>query len=68
MIEKTMVSIALGLAGDHIDLLESLVELLATREKEFSKEELEALVENVKSTDASFKQVLTAAQEQLTHL
>ena len=68
MIEKMMVSIALGLAGDHIDLLESTIELLATRKEEFSKEELAALVESVKTTDKSFKDVLSSAQAQVARL
>lgn len=67
MIEK-MISVTLGLAGDHIDLLESTIELLATRKEEFSKEELAALVESVKTTDKSFKDVLSYAQEQVARL
>lgn len=68
MIEKMLVGIALGLAGDHIDLLESTVELLATGKEEFSKEELAALVEDAKATHKSIHQVLAAAQEQLNRL
>lgn len=68
MNEKMLVSITLGLAGDHIDLLESAIEALATREKEFSKEELATLVESAKIMDESFKLVLASAQEQLNRL
>lgn len=68
MIEKMMISVTLGLAGDHIDLLESTIELLATRKEEFSKEELAALVESVKTTDKSFKDVLSSAQAQVARL
>ncbi len=68
MIEKMMISVTLGLAGDHIDLLESTIVLLAERKEEFSKEELEALVESVKTTDKSFKDVLSSAQAQVARL